>query len=325
MANGKVFRKHDRVARLVKVWHILNQSPNGLTVDNIARLCDVSSKTTRRDLVALDLELGLPIWDKDAKYGILEGYVLPPIQFSLPEALNIFLAARLMLRYSNKYDPNAVSLFIKLNSVMKPPLQDEIQKTLDWMGTLPNDQNLFTVLSTVAKGWIEGRCVEITYQGIGKGKPGKRVIEPYFIEPAAAGHASYVVGHCQKTNSLRTFKVERIKSAVLLKDCYTSPSDFNANHYFSNAMGIMVGESSIKVKLRFFDEIAEIIQETVWHPSQVFEVQDDGSVVMSLEVGDTWELFRWILSWGDKVEVIAPADLRGEIIGTTKKVQDIYS
>jgi len=193
------------------------------------------------------------------------------------------------------------------------------------MGTLPNDQNLFTVLSTVAKGWIEGRCVEITYQGIGKGKPGKRVIEPYFIEPAAAGHASYVVGHCQKTNSLRTFKVERIKSAVLLKDCYTSPSDFNANHYFSNAMGIMVGESSIKVKLRFFDEIAEIIQETVWHPSQVFEVQDDGSVVMSLEVGDTWELFRWILSWGDKVEVIAPADLRGEIIGTTKKVQDIYS
>jgi predicted DNA-binding transcriptional regulator YafY len=313
MAKRKDFRKHDRVARLLKVWHLLNQTPRGLSINNIAKFCEVSSKTTRRDLAALESELGLPIWEDNAIYGIVEGYVLPPIQFSLPEALNIFLASRLMLRYSNKYDPNTVSLFLKLNSVMKPPLQDEIQKTLDWMGTLPKDQNLFTVLSTVAKGWIEGRCVEITYQGIGKGKPGKRVIEPYFIEPAAAGHASYVVGHCQKTNSLRTFKIERIQSAMLLKDCYTSPTDFNANQYFSNAMGIMADENSIKVKLKFFDEIAEIVQETVWHPSQAFEAQDDGSVVMTLQVSDTWDLFRWVLGWGDKVMVVEPTEFKARV------------
>lgn len=85
--------KTDRIARLLKVEHLLYQNPQGLEPKEIARLCDVSVRTTYRDLDDLEHELGIPIWQESSNRGIVEGYFLPPIHFTLPEALNIFLAA----------------------------------------------------------------------------------------------------------------------------------------------------------------------------------------------------------------------------------------
>ena len=47
-----------------------------------------------------------------------------------------------------------------------------------------------------------------------------------------------------------------------------------------------------------------IMEETIWHPSQVLERQKDGSMIMTLSVTDTVDLFSWILGWGEKVEVL---------------------
>ena len=93
--------KTDRTARLLKVEHILYQNPKGLMIEEIARFCDVSKRTTYRDLMALESELEVPIWEEGSKRGIMGGHFLPPVHFTLPEALNIFLAARLMLNYAH--------------------------------------------------------------------------------------------------------------------------------------------------------------------------------------------------------------------------------
>ena len=139
--------KTDRTARLLKVEHLLYQNPKGLKMTEIARLCGVNKRTTYRDLVALDSELGVPIWEEGTKRGITEGYILPPIQFTLPEALNIFLAARLMLNYAHRYDPNTASTFMKLNSIVPTPLREQIQKTLDRMQRQPrNERYLLTLV-----------------------------------------------------------------------------------------------------------------------------------------------------------------------------------
>jgi len=173
--------KTDRTARLLKVEHLLYQNPKGLTIEEIARLCDVSKRTTYRDLIALESELEVPIWEEGRKRGIMEGHFLPPVHFTLPEALNIFLAARLMLNYAHRYDPNMASIFLKLSSIVSPLLKEQIQKTMVWMQKQPRNEQYLGILAALAEAWLSQRRVKISYRALAREKATERVIEPYFF------------------------------------------------------------------------------------------------------------------------------------------------
>lgn len=325
MSGSREFAKQDRTARLIKVLYQLYYNPQGLKVSEIASKCGVNIRTAYRDLRALEEELKVPVWEYNGKRGVDEGYLLPPINFTLPEVLNIFLAARLMLHYSHRHDPNMASLFAKLNSIVPAPLKDEVQKTFDWMQKQPWDEKYLETIGVLAEAWISRHKVKISYQSLSNNKPTERIVQPYFIEPAAPGHASYLIAFCERTESLRIFKIERIASARITAEMYKIPPDFDANEYFESSWGI-IAESEVKnIKLKFIDKgLARIISETVWHPSQKLAPQKDGSLIMTLEVSDTVELLSWILSWGDMVEVLEPATLRRKIIDNAKAMLELY-
>jgi len=317
-------QKKDRTARLLNVMHLLYQNPQGLPVQRIADLCGVKKRTTYRDLKALESELGIPVSEDGSKRGIVEGYFLPPIHFTVPEALNIFLSARLMLNYSHRYDPSMASIFFKLNSIVPPPLREEIQKTISWLQRQPRDEKYLRTLATLAEAWISRRQVRISYKALQEKEPEERIIEPYFIEPAAASHSSYVIAYCHRTKSQRTFKIERIEAIEATSKPYVIPSDYDANEFLGSSWGIVVKGEVKTIKLKFDPEIARIIEETVWHPSQMLDKQSDGSVIMTLRVTDTVELYSWILGWGEKVEVLKPEALRQRIMETIEAMRGVY-
>ena len=316
--------KTDRLARLLNVLYILNQNPNGVKVAEIARQCGVTVRTTYRDLDALEPLHGVKIWEERTKRGIVEGSVLPPIRLSLPEAMTIFLAARLMVGYANRYDPNIASTFMKLNSVVPPPLRDQIRQTMDWLQEQRKDEKYLRILETIAEAWVSQRTVRIWYQALGDEEATERSIDPYFIEPAAAGHSSYVIGYCHRTNEIRTFKIERIRSIEETSDSYDIPSSFDASSYLASAWGIVADGELKTVKLKFDRQVARLLEEVTWHPSQVTKRQPDGSVIVTLQVLTTVELCSWILGWGEKVEVLEPEELREEIIQTAEAMLDVY-
>ena len=45
---------------------------------------------------------------------------------------------------------------------------------------------------------------------------------------------------------------------------------------------------------------------------------------MTLRVLDTVELQSWIMGWGEKVEVLEPAELRREIIEAANAMLEVY-
>ena len=311
--------------RLLWIWLLLAGNPAGYTIKELAERFDVDIRTIYRDMVALGNDLKVPIYNENKRWKILDSRFLPPIRFTLIEALNIFLAARLMLRYSQRYDPNIDATFTKLSAVLPSALGGQILKTMDWMRKLEKKDKQLRVLSTVAEGWVSQRQVKITYHALEAERASERVIEPYFIEPAVPGHASYVVAYCRLKNGVRTFKIERIEAAELTDEPYTIPLAFDANEFFGSSWGIIV-EGEIKtVKLRIKEpEIMRIMEETTWHPSQVLERQKDGTMVMTLKVTDTVDLFSWILGWGEKVEVLEPPEIRKTIIETAEAICEVY-
>jgi len=318
--------KTDRMLRLLKVFILLSQNPQGIEVAEIARRFGVTKRTIYRDLVALEDRnyLGIPIWEEGSKRGIDKDYLLPPIPFSLPEAMGIFLAARLMLKYADRYDPNIASTFLKLNSVVPPPLRDHVQKTVDWLQTRRTDQQYQRVMRDLIEAWSQQHTMKIWHRSLGEEKARERKIDPYFIEPAAAGHSSYVIAHCHRANALRIFKIERISAVENTGESYEIPADFDANSYLASSWGVIVEGEVKTIRLRFNAEIAPIMYETVWHPSQKLEPQEDDSVIVTMRLTDTVELRAWILGWGEKVEVLEPEELRQEMIETARAILDTY-
>jgi predicted DNA-binding transcriptional regulator YafY len=315
-----------KTERLMKIWILLANNPQGYTARDLARRFEVNERTIYRDFTTLGAVLMVPVYDDNRRWKMDAQRFLPPIRFTLPEALNIFLSSRLMLGYSHRYDANVEATFTKLSSVLPGPLADQVRNTMDWMQKLPKDERYLGVLATVAEAWVSQRQLKIVYRSLDAEEAAERVIEPYYIEPAASGHASYVLGYCHLRKALRMFKIERIEKAELTAELYTIPSDFDANEFFGSSWGIVVEGEVKTVKLKIENpKIMRLMSETVWHPSQTFEKRKDGSLIMTLKVTDTHELFSWILSWGDKVKVLEPEGLRLEIIKTAKAIQVMYN
>ena len=314
-----------KTERMIKIWFLLLGTPFGYTAKELAGRFDVNERTIYRDLTTLGTDLNFPVYDDNKRWKIDKKRFLPPIRFTIPEALNIFIAVRLMLNYSHRYDPNVDATFTKLSSVLPDPLAEQVRKTMDWMQKLPKNERYLGVLATVAEAWVSQQQVKIVYRSLASEKPAERVIEPYYIEPAAPGHASYVIGYCHLKKAIRTFKVERIESAELTHESYIIPPDFDANEFFGSSWGVVVdGEIKI-VRLRIQDkEIMRILSETVWHPSQTFKKQKDGSTIMALMVTDTHEFLSWILGWGEKLEVLDPPEIREEVLATVKAMVKLY-
>ena len=313
-----------KTERLIKMWALLHNNPQGYTVKEFAERFEVDVRTIYRDIKALEEKLFVPVFPDGKRWKLDVKRTLPPVRFTVSEALNVFLAVRLMLGYNKRYDPNTDATFSKLGSILPQPLAEQVQRTVDWMQKLPREEKYLRVLAKLAEAWTAQRKVKITYRSLPAAKAAERIIEPYFIEPAAPGHSSYVIAFCHRAGELRVFKIERIEAIELTNETYTIPLDFDANKYFKGAWGIVVEGLEQTVRLKFNPEIARLMEETVWHPSQVLEKQADGSVIMTLMVFNTYELVTWILGWGEKVEVLGPAELRKEVLQTAKSMVKMY-
>ena len=319
--------KHDRTIRLLHVLHILNYNPNGIRPERIADQCRVSVRTTYRDLLALEdwEQLNIPIVRESGKCRLEPGRVLPPIIFNLPEAVTIFLAARLLLEYSNAYNPSIESTFTKLSSVVPGPLREQVRKTIEWMHSRKQNKHFVQTLELLALAWTQGHRVRMWYWTLGDDEATERIIEPYFLQPTALEHGNYVIAYCHKAEDIRIFKIERIERIELLEETYSVPAEFDANEYLASYWGISIYGAVKTVKLKFSPDIARIAVETMWHPSQVTELQKDGSAVVTLNLAVTTEFITFILGWAEKVEVLEPKELRRQIKSTARAILKVYS
>jgi predicted DNA-binding transcriptional regulator YafY len=316
----------DRQLRLHKIEHTLYRcGKGGIAVTRLAQACEVSVRTTQRDLAAIE-EMGMfPIWWEDGKCGTVGDSYLPPIRFSPSEALNIFLAARLMLSYAQRYDPDIASIFTKLNCVMPEAIREQVRRTLEWMEKLPRKGRLADTMKSLAEAWINGKVIRIWYRPLSEALASAREVEIYFIQPSSPGHAAYVIGRCRSSRDMRTFKAERIERIEVLAEAYNIPADFDANEYLSSAWGIVTGGKVVTVKLKIENpEMVRIMEESVWHPSQEISLNPDGSAVMTLKISRTPELVSWIMGWGARMEVLSPKELREEIKTAVREMGERY-
>jgi predicted DNA-binding transcriptional regulator YafY len=313
-----VGRKRDRLARFYRVTTYLESHPEGATPDQIAAFVGMSRRNAYRDLRALQEELDIPLWAERGRWGISDRAFLPAFRLTRAEAMAVFLAARLMARYADAYDPDLAAAFQKLGEALPPVLARHVQRTLDVMAARPLDPVGSRNLHLLTQAWAERRVVELTYDPSTYDptrQPREARVRPYLIEPSADSHALYLIGFDETKGGLRTFKLERIRSLAISPVAFEPPPDGEIEAALDRAWGIVADQPVVEVVLRFAPSVASRVAETTWHPTQAAVRNADGSLTWRARVSGTFEIRPWILGWGADVEVLEPEALRAEIGG----------
>ncbi|HEY6570261.1 MAG TPA: WYL domain-containing protein [Candidatus Limnocylindrales bacterium] len=313
--------KRDRLARLLGVLAALQASGEaGIRPDEIARRTGMSKRTVYRDLRALESELRFPVWSEGGRWGVQPGAFLPPLRLTLTEAMAVFLSARLVTRYADKYEPHLASAFQKLEEGLPDALREHVERTLDDLSRRRVDEAFNRHVEDLTRAWAERRVVRFRYaparyDGTDR-KPRWAEVRPYLLEPSLATHALYLIGLDETRDALRTFKVERIIDLSLTPRTFEPPEPGALEATLRRAWDIIADQPETEVVLRFDPSVAARVLEATWHPSQQVSEAADGSLEWRARVAGTIEIRLWILSWGDEVEVLAPAELRADVART---------
>ena len=219
-----------------------------------------------------------------------------------------------------------VSSFTKLADALPQPIARHVAATMLTVGEHKSNEPFTRTFSAVARGWAEGRVVEITYDP-GNGTEKRTRVHPYFLEPDAALRSVYLIGHDEPAGAMRTYKVERIRSATLTTDRYEIPDGFDPDAWLANSWGIWSSDSTPaeRIRLRFDASIAHRVREAVWHRSQKLTELPGGGLELTVRVAGIIEIRPWILSWGEGVEVLEPPALRESVAQAVRDAAARYA
>jgi Predicted transcriptional regulator len=119
------------------------------------------------------------------------------------------------------------------------------------------------------------------------------------------------------------FAVERIASSELLDEPFSVPKDLRLEEVYGDLFGL-IDEPAQMVRIQFSPDVAYLVKERRWHPSQKNEIQKDGSVIVSFTAGGMDELASWILSWGQEARVLEPQALVEAVKAHLTRALDRY-
>lgn len=143
------------------------------------------------------------------------------------------------------------------------------------------------------------------------------LVEPYFTK--IFKQRWYVTGRNVREDKIKTYALDRMSSAVLTDKQFMMPADFDPARYFTDAFGIIVDRSEPNIiTLRTDSTQAKYLRALPLHHSQSEMVHDQYSV-FEYKMRVTNDLINELLSYGSRIEVLGPPELRKIIVDELKE------
>jgi len=173
-------------------------------------------------------------------------------------------------------------------------------------------------LSLIIDAVKEAHPIRFTYQPFSRinATPGI-ILEPYFLK--IFRQRWYVIGRNVKEDTIKTYALDRIREAVVLPDTFELPAGFDIENYFRDSFGIIVDHSEPKrVSIRTDPRQAKYLRALPLHHSQD-EIIHDSYSIFSYRLQLTPDFVQELLSYGPRITVIEPPELRAMIITSLKE------
>lgn len=323
--------RNQEVIRQWKVLHALESSRHGTTIPALAGELDVTTRTIRRDLAALQ-EAGFPLFDERDDDGRvtwrLDGQILKGLEtgFTLQELCALYLSRNLLEAVGvAPFQRDLTLAFRRLEKLLTPRMRQFLDRLPGVLAAKPGPRAAATDSSTDAVGklleaTLHYRVASMRYHSVSSGADKDYLVHPFRLAFAQGG--LYLLAYVPAYKDIRTFAVDRIASVSLEKQTFV-PREQVGDDVFANSLGVNTGPAAT-VEIEFEPKVAPYVRARVWHTSQQLREAGGGTLVLSMNVCHDWALRSWILSWGPFARVLAPAALAKELRSDLQAATDRY-
>jgi predicted DNA-binding transcriptional regulator YafY len=329
-----------RNTEIIRQWTVLREieraRATGVTIDELAALCDVTTRTIRRDLQALE-EAGFPLFDDrshddgrtrwhvngQAFKGLAAG-------LTIAELCALYFSRTLVTTLAGTpFRDQVESAFDKLAGALTPHMRHFLDQLPHVILTKPDSSRPAADEDASRQTRIVGRALEaslslrqarMTYHSKSSERIKEYVVHPYRLAYAQGG--MYLLAYVPEYGEVRTFAIDRIQEMSLLEEKFT-PIEELPDAAFPHSLGVHSGPPE-RIQIEFQRAVVDYVSSRSWHPSQRLQVQEDGSARMTLDVCLDRALQSWILSFGPFARVIAPDRLRKEIADQIDEARALY-
>ena len=305
---------------------------HGKTIRQLAEMTNVTTRTIRRDLEALQ-EAGFPLYDvsddgpKRWKLGRRPFQELDQTTFSLAELSALYFSRALVERLAiPTFEEDLKSAFAKLESALGPRMRQFLDRLPQALQAKPgptrthDDDHQRKVTVRLLDAVLHHRRLTMRYHSLSSKREKTYQIDPYRLVYAQG--SLYLFAYVALYQQVRTFAVERIQQLTPLDETFTPVEDVTEAAW-PHSLGIYHGKPE-QVQLEFASEIAPYVQERTWHPSQTTTLRKNGALALTMNVSLDNSLQNWIRSFGSSVRVIAPQTLIDNITDDLERTRAHY-
>ncbi|MCG3208211.1 MAG: hypothetical protein FOGNACKC_01813 [Anaerolineae bacterium] len=297
----------NRIDRLLG-YLLMFHSRDLLRAQDFAAEFEISERTVYRDIQAL-CEVGVPIMAMPGEgYRLMEGYYLPPVMFSQAEARALSVAVEMFTGLAAEGETKQAARLAleKIRAILPKATLAQIEALQAVIGfytvnrtPLNLDDKKFVQLQQAVH---QRRVVHLRYHALHSNDVTERDVEPLHL--GYVDHGWILTGYCRLRQEERHFRLERI-------DRYTVKTEtFMPRRVFVSRQPGSARRVLVRVDA---DSVRWVREAQHFTFTEELPGDDAAGVVMVYHVESLPQIQGWLLSWGDKIEVLEPPQLRTEL------------
>lgn len=299
-----------KIDRLIGILCILLQKEK-VTAAELAEKFEVSRRTIVRDIEDIN-KAGIPIVTGQGRGGgisVMDSYKLNRTLLSSDDLQTILAGLQGFDRISasNRYQ----RIMDKLSVQHQALLNSDGQIVIDLSAW--NKSKVSEKIELIRSTIENDECLSFVY--VSRKGESKRQIEPYRL--IFQWGEWYVWGYCDSRKDYRLFKLTRIYDLKCTKEKRAKREipPYTCNKHFQDRQKIQaVVRFDPSVKWRIVDEFG----------IELPKFQENGSILVDITWHNAESFFQYLLSYGNKAEIVSPEKYRLEFAAYLKKIWNLY-
>jgi predicted DNA-binding transcriptional regulator YafY len=252
---------------------------------------------------------------------------LPPVMFTADEAVSLFVGGELVKQFTDaSLQAPMMSALDKLRAVLPRDRQDHVERLVartviygqSSRKTAPEAAGQRWLLP-VQQGVVLRRVLRMSYHGREREEETVRDVEPLGV--VFYGGAWYLVAWCRLRTDYRHFRIDRIRRLELTAEKFEPREGFSFREHMEQSPA---REKTLPVRVWFHRSAQERAQRESY-ATLIEEQARDGGAEFALYAWSLEWMARWLLSFGDRAEALAPAKLRSLVRAEAAKIAALHA
>lgn len=309
-----------KLRRALTLVHLLSESSDGLTLDEIASELGVNRRTAERlrDALREEFDIEERLDDRTKRFFIRDSLRRIYTRPSAEEVAALQTEAAGRRAQGAAHAVHLESLLAKVKSALDHRERARLAPDLDALVRLQRSRVVAgplldataEALGAVQGAILSGHCVEFDYVAESGEQPRWRRVIPYGL---IHGATTYLVGKIpprpdRPVQEPAFFRVDRMTDTRVSNLVGCAPDDWDLDAWLAGSFGIW-REEDHDIVLRVLPSAVARARSWRFHPGQTLEPEGD-ELLVRFRTGGLREIAEHLFTWGGDIRIVGPEALR---------------